>query len=257
MEYWVAMNRKELQISLLLLKMMDLPGVLALDPDFFPQQSDLEKMLEKRFFEAKGDRKTWNPFVKTVLWSAANAQSELRIKGAGQMQCHLYFHNDDMVLMTREFDPELYIFYYVPLLPKAIGGLAKCLEALEAMMQPDAAGEPQSIFLPLDGTSGAESVAVLSARTIPGQLRSEYLPLTVDGWCFGEHSLENVLIRTQNGFGIAARDHDRLLWNPVGFYDFIQHISRWIVRAHGQSIAAKERTNGTDQDMRQQDSPQG
>lgn len=97
MEYWVAMNEKELQISLLLLKKKSLPGVLELRSDFSPEENDLREMAKKRFFE-DGDTGTgWNPFVKTVLWSTVNAQSKLMIDQENQILSVIYLR----VIMRR------------------------------------------------------------------------------------------------------------------------------------------------------------
>ena len=102
LEYWVAMNKKELQISLLLLKKTSLPGVLELRSDFSPDENDLREMVNKKFFEDGDTGTRWNPFVKTVLWSAVNAQSKLRIDQDDQILCRLYFYCETMILLVKE-----------------------------------------------------------------------------------------------------------------------------------------------------------
>ncbi len=243
MEYWVAMNAKELQISLLLLQKMELPGVMEVASDFSPQYEDMSEMIRKKFFENGADGVSWNPFVKTVLWCVANAQSELRIDD-NQTLRHLYFYGEEMILMTREASEDLYVFYYVPLLPKAIGGLAKSLSGLETDMPSHVSSVVQSIPLPAEIEPDAISVKEVLDAVILHQIDHESVFFAVDGWCFGEHSLENLLTSVQNNYTLVSMSGNQLLLKSVGFIDFIQHVSRWIVRTHGRSIAAKEKNNG-------------
>lgn len=244
MEYWVAMNEKELQITLLLLKKASLPGVLELRSDFSPKENDLHEMAKKRFFEDGDTGTRWNPFVKTVLWCAVNAQSELRVDQENQILCRLYFYSETMILLVKEAKQDLYVFYFVPLLPKAIGGLAKCLENLETIMPPNAMGDSRSLSLPSEVIKEHKSVSSMLEYAVPDWKRGDFTPLSVNGWCFGEHTIERVLIKSDGTFYITRSDEDMLHLNTVGYFDFIQHISRWIVQTHGRSIASKEKENG-------------
>lgn len=240
MEYWIAMNETELQISLLLFGKTDFPGLLKVRPGFFPEETDVRKMEEKKFFEKRDEETVWNPFVKTVLWCSVNAQSELRIDQGDQAVCRLYFYNETMVLMSKDFERDLYVFYYVPLLPKAIGGLAKTLEHLENDMPSDAGDDSQITRIPAEDQAGAESIAALLEAAVPELRSGGFEPMLVNGWCLGDHTFETVLIKFRGSFCTADRDENELRLKPVGFFDFIQYMSRWIVRTHGRSIAEKE-----------------
>lgn len=245
MEYWVAMNETELKISLLLLEKVELAGVIHVEPDFKPEAKSLAEMLEKNFFEQTGNGVSWNPFVKMVLWTAANAQSELSIQSGTHMLCRLYFYDETMILLTKDMEEGLFIFYYVPLLPKAIGGIAKYLEESGVPIPLNSSGKHQSTLLPADSADDSLPLKELLVNSVPTLISNNLLPLTIDGWCFGAHSLENVLFRAQDEFWLASKDGENLYLNSVNFFDFIQSISRWIIRTHGRSIAiGKENTDG-------------
>lgn len=243
MEYWVAMNETELKISLLLLEKIELEGVINVEPDFKPEEKSLAEMLEKNFFEQTNDGVSWNPFVKMVLWIAANAQSELSIQGGTYMLCRLYFYDETMILMTRDMEEDLFIFYYVPLLPKAIGGIAKYLEESGVPMLLNSSGKHQRISLPPDSADDSFPLKELLILSVPTLISNNLLSLTIDGWCFGEHSLENILFEVQDEFWLASKDGETLYLSSANFFDFIQSISRWIIRTHGSSIAkGREKT---------------
>lgn len=244
MEYWVAMNETELKISLLLLNKMELPGVISVEPDFTPKPESLDGMLTKGFFKCDGDGIGWDPFVKMVLWTAANAQSELSVRGGTRLLCRLYFYGETMILMTKDEDNEVFVFYYVPLLPKAIGGLAKCLEPLERVMPSNATDKRKIIPLPPAVVEDGEPLELLSIYAGLEQTDQEPTPVTVDGWRFGEHSLERLLLETEDTFWIAKKEEDHLELVSVGFFDFMQSISPWIVQTHGKSIAEQKEKNG-------------
>lgn len=245
MEYWVAMNETELKVSLLLLNIMDLPGVISIESDFAPEPESIDGMLKKGFFEQDDDGTRWNPFVKMVLWTAANAQSELSIKGGTRILCRLYFYGETMILMMKDMDKNLFVFYYVPLLPKAIGGLAKCIEVLEPVMSSDASGKSKTISLPPEAAYEPDLLKSLSMYAMPDQIDRELTPVTVDGWCFGEHSLERVLFEAKDGYWLTKKEGNNLELESVGFFDFIQDMSHWIVQTHGRSIAeSKEKIDG-------------
>ena len=244
MEYWVAMNETELKISLLLLEKIELAGVISVEPDFKPMENNLAEMLEKNFFEQTDDGVSWNPFVKMVLWIAANAQSELSIQGGTHMLCRLYFYDETMILLTKDAEEGLFIFYYVPLLPKAIGGIAKYLEESGVPMLLNSSSKHQRISLPPDSADDSFPLKELLILSVPTLINNNLLSVTIDGWCFGEHSLENVLFEAKNEFWLASKDRESLYLNSVNFFDFIQSISRWIIGTHGRSIATgKEKTN--------------
>ncbi len=244
MEYWVAMNETELKISLLLLEKVELAGVIHVEHDFKPEAKSLSEMLAKNFFEQTDGGVSWNPFVKMVLWIAANAQSELSIQGGTYMLCRLYFYDETMILMTRDMEEDLFIFYYVPLLPKAIGGIAKYLEESGVPMLLNSSGKHQRISLPPDSADDSFLLQELLILSVPTLISNNLLSVTIDGWCFGEHSLENVLFEAKNEFWLASKDRESLYLNSVNFFDFIQSISRWIIRTHGSSIAkGREKTD--------------
>lgn len=244
MEYWVAMNKMELQTALLFLEKMSIPGIIEVGSDALPEEAVLREMVKKNFFRNSENGTIWNPFVKTTLWCALNAQSELRINGSSQIVLRLYFYDETMILLVADPDNEQYIFYYVPLLPKAIGGLSKNLERLEAIMPARATNKTQSIPLPLNSSLEPEPMVLTLSQAVENQIQSDIFPLTIDGWCLGQHSLESVLIETQKGFWVVNRDDHAIWLTSVGFFDFVESISRWIVRTHGQSIKMKEGYHG-------------
>lgn len=207
MEYWVAMNKKELQIALILLESMELAGVVEVDPLYKPQKTDFEKMIEKRFFEQDDTGVSWNPFVKMVLSSAVHAQSMLEIKNDKFLR-KIYFISETMILLTKDTDEDIYFFYYVPLIPKAIGGLAKSLEKLKKAMDEQA-----------------------------GDLHA---PMSIEGWCFGEQTLECSLIFANDKFYLIQEESTDMPAEEIKFYKFMEYIGKWVVKTHGKSLALKE-----------------
>lgn len=247
MEYWVVMDKAELQTALLLLGKMSIPGIVDVIPDVFPEENVLQEMVKKRFFITGESGTVWNPFVKTTLWCAVNAQSELRISGTRKIVLRLYFYDETMVLLVADSESEQYVFYYVPLLPKAIGGLSSNLEKLEAIMPAYVASETHNIPMPLELSLNSATTISALTQALPGHIQNDFSPLTIDGCCLGEHSLERVLIETKECFWLVEKGDDdhALQLTSVGFFNFIESISRWIVRTHGQSIKMKEYTDGS------------
>lgn len=47
MEYWVVLNKIELQTALLLLGKMSIPGIVDVIPDVFPEENVLQEMVKK------------------------------------------------------------------------------------------------------------------------------------------------------------------------------------------------------------------
>lgn len=204
MEYWVAMNETELKTSLLLLEKMELTGVISIEPDFKPEEKSLAEMLEKYFFEQTNDGVSWNPFVKMVLWIAANAQSELSIQGGTYMSCRLYFYDETMILMTRDMEEDLFIFYYVPLLPKAIGGIAKYLEESGVPMLLNSSGKHQRITLPPNPADDSLPLKDLLMHSAPTLISNNLLSVTIDG-ALGRIRWKMYCLKHRMNSGLLAR----------------------------------------------------
>lgn len=152
-----------------------------------------------------------------------------------------------MVLLVADSESEQYIFYYVPLLPKAIGGLSSNLERLETIMPACVASETCNIPMPLELSLNSAITISTLAQALPDHIQNDIFPLTIDGWCLGEHSIESVLIETKECFWFVEKGNDDRAFQltSVGFFDFIESISHWIVRTHGQSIKMKEYADGS------------
>ena len=245
MEYWVAMQEDELQVAMMLLGKRGLPGITEIDDTFEPDPALIERMVEKKFLEKTEHGMGWNPFVQTVMWCAAHAQSELRVSGSHGFLLRLFFYGEDMVLMRREQDEDMFRFFYVPLLPKAIGGLARFLEDLEPAMPPRDKSEAFSLTVPERQEYGADLLLALLTECGPAEGADEPAQLMIDGWTFGAHTLALGLAQTKRGVLLASPDDAQLKLEPTDYYHFLETVSRWIVRTHGQSIAAKEAEHGT------------
>ena len=242
MEYWVVMNKEELKVALVLLEKESLPGIIEIEPDYMPELSTLQMMLDKHFFEEGDGGRKWSPFVRAVLTCAFYAQSELRIEDNSEMVCRLYFYDESMVMLTKGTEEDQFVFYYVPLLPKAIGCLAKCLEGFEDEMVADDSRAAVSFTNLSEINSASSLISVICESDL---FSDRALPrLTVEGWLMGELDLIKALLQAHDGFWLAGLDDNEVQMIPVDYYEFIQDLSRWIVRTHGQSIRKAGVYNG-------------
>lgn len=241
MQYWVRMTEDELRVALLLFGQIGLEGVTELRRDFEPSPALLEGMLRKGFFEEENAARRWTPFVEAVLRCALQSQSQLRLHSSDGTLCGLYFRYDNMVLLSRKPDDEAMTLFFVPLLPEAIGTLARELKTEElASCRPAPIEEKkEELSLPDGGEAAVLLPALRAAR--PDAVAADAEPLLLaDGTRFGAHTLAAALLRTEGGSLRLAAEGDALHIAPAGYYDFLESVSHWIVAAHGASIAAKE-----------------
>ena len=199
-QFWVRLSEDELRVAMLLLGQTKLDGVTEIREGYEPALPLMEEMLSKGFFRQQDSGRGWNPFVEAVLRCALHAQSRLRLRSAEGRLCSLYFRYDNMVLLSKKPDEEAMTFFFVPLLPEAIGSLAR-----EGLVPEDASAS-----------------------------------LLADGVCFGQHSLSAALLQTEAGSLRVSAETGGLRVAPGGYYDFLESISHWIVATHGRSIASKE-----------------
>jgi hypothetical protein len=239
MQYWIKMTEDELRVAMLLLGRTELDGVTEVREGFDASRPLLEGMLRKGFFEERPTGRGWTPFAETVLRCALQAQSRLRVDSASGALCCLYFRYDNMVLLSRKPEEEALTLYYVPLLPEAIGSLARELKTAELAVCRPAALEERSLQVSAP-ESAADLLPALRAAQ-PDAAPADARPLLLaDGLRFGLHSLSAALLGAAQGSLRVGAEGDGLRVAPAGYYDFLESISHWIVATHGASIASKE-----------------
>ena len=223
MQPGVIMNRNELCTALRTLGAKQLSDVVKVPDDFELSEDVVQEMLLKHFFVVDDEgNPDWNSFVHMVLWTAVNAESELRINGRYGTSCRLFFQGDVMILLTFEAGKDGYILYFIPVIPQAVGGLASALDWLEAPM-----GE---LSTSAEGT--AESPA-------PTDTPADVL-LEARGWLFGKPDYQARLTYSAGIHTFEWRSADGDAGSePVTFYQMIQRLIPWVVKAHGRSIQEK------------------
>ena len=239
MEYWVSMTEEEIQASMVLFGVSKLEGITELREDQELQPSIFEEMLKKGFFVEKSSQRSWNSFVEAVLRCVFYAQSGMRVRVPGGPLCCLYFRYDNMVSMSEKQNELHYMLYYVPLLPKAIGGLARELKTPAIMSYQAANTQSSTAQLPKQVNSSKALSDVLIEAEIPGIPKCLETLLMADGDCFGTPGLCEVLVRTTEGTVLVSQESDTLRVKSAAYYEYLEDISGWIVKTHGVSISSK------------------
>ena len=215
MQPGVIINRKELSVALLMLGKRELSDVISVSEDFRPTDEVVREMVLKHFFVVDDSGKPgWNDFVYLVLWSAANAESELRFDALHGHSCRLFFKGDTIILLCfGEGEDDGFIFYFLSAIPQAVGGLADALSWVEESLGTPAQDKAESLPKPL---------------------------LVVRGWKFGEPYVTAMLERVTDTpifrWSTAKGDAGS---EQLGFYALIQKMIPWVVDAHRLSILAK------------------
>ena len=223
MQYGAVMNKDELIVSLLMMGENRLSDVIETPEGYKPSEETIADMVRKGFLVE--DEQTGNPdyndFVYMVLWTAVHAESELRINAQQGLSCRLFFQGDTMILLTYGTDAP-YVLHFLSVIPQAIGGIASTLSWLEE---------------PMDAASKQSAPA---SDVAPAQMQ-----LDIRGLLFGEPDMVARLDRAGNGFVYRwnSSDGDAGTLHP-GYYEFIQKLIPWVVKAHGRSIVAKEENDG-------------
>jgi hypothetical protein len=225
MQPGVIINRNELCTALRTLGAKQLSDVVKVPDNFELSEDVVQEMLLKSFFVVDEEGNPgWNDFVHMVLWTAVNAESELRINGRYGTSCRLFFQGDTMILLTFEAGKDGYILYFIPVIPQAIGGLASALDWLEAPM-----GE---LHLAADGAAPSD-----------GDKTDEVL-LDIRGWLFGKPDYQAKLTYGAGVHTFEWRSADGDSGSKsVGFLEMVQQMIPWVVKAHGRSIQEKGFSN--------------
>lgn len=244
MEYWVAMNEEEVKLSLALLDRREISGVVEIGPEYTPEAAVAKDMFRKQFFQRDEEGSTWNPFVRMVLTCVTDAQSELRIESPSDFVCGLYFHNETIILLARDKEKELLVFYYVPLIPEAVGSLAKSLESLQDEMVLEGAGI--DVSAPLHSNEGMKNSLTdyLSENKDHFTSGDMEVRLVINGWRNRERALAKALVQTQEGFCLATQEDDSVRIVSVDYYQLMQDLAKWIIYAHGRSLESAGRDDG-------------
>ena len=163
-QFWVKLSEDELRVAMLLLGQTKLDGVTEIREGYEPALPLMEEMLNKGFFRQQDTGRGWNPFVEAVLRCALYAQSHLRLASDDGTLCSLYFRYDNMVLLSKKPNEETMTFFFVPLLPEAIGSLARELKT-EALA--DCAAVFDAIYNPAE-TQLLHEAKAYGAKTLNG-----------------------------------------------------------------------------------------
>lgn len=238
-QFWVRLSEDELRVAMLLLGQTKLDGVTEIREGYEPALPLMEEMLSKGFFRQQDTGRGWNPFVEAVLRCALHAQSRLRLRSAEGRLCSLYFRYDNMVLLSKKPDEEAMTFFFVPLLPEAIGSLARELKT-EGLAACRPAALEETCLEAAAPESAADLLPALHAAREGLVPEDASASLLADGVCFGQHSLSAALLQTEAGSLRISAETEGLRVAPGGYYDFLESISHWIVATHGRSIASKE-----------------
>ena len=199
MEKGFIMTEEEIHTSLLMHGRVSLERITSVKDSFKPELQTLEIMLKKQFFVELNGEKNWNRFVEALLYCAMNPQSEMIIKdGTGECVA-LYFYMETMVLLKKN-NKNMYEFYYVPLIPKAIGGLKRLLDGLN-----------KNTEITIDGWNNNEHTLSKSL------LCSE----------------EGVMLKNKD------HDYEGVKLKSSDMFEVIKELSYWVINSHGQSMAAK------------------
>lgn len=241
MKYWVRMNKEELQIALLLMKETELTGVLKVDPDFEPEKSKIDEMIRKKFLKQEDSKVSWNPFVKMIVWSVTHAQSVLKINIPNKALRHIYFYDEIMILLSKDHEEDIYTFYFVPVLPEAIGGLANTLEELKEIMPEKGKAEAKKIPILSEKEKELELTEIISEINDIDIVAEHFEPIVVNSDIFGKHDVQNVVVKMQEIFWWVERKDENVFFYPVEFYELMEFIAKKIVRMHGASIAFKRK----------------
>lgn len=232
MEYGIVINKAELSVMLCLLNKSELEHVAAVEEDFFPDADLLDTMEEKTFFIRK-DTLGWNPFVHFVMTGVCGADCVLRTVSKNGSLCYLYFREDEMFLLTHKAGEEEYCIYFVPFIPKAMGGLSLHYDALREMMKPYSAEEEIGISGEAESMEQLISVLHEELSFLPEDAVPE---ICIEGEIMGEVRYRAAVIHTEDGDLYASSDMQGITCTAADYYTMIEKIAEWVIAIHGNCI---------------------
>lgn len=232
----IALNKKELEIILIIMGENALKDITVIDEGFSIDENIVEEMLKKGFFEETDDGRKMNPFVHFVIWNVCNADCELHSWGPGSSICNIYFKSDVMILLSKKNDAEEYVFYFVPYIPQAIGGFSYFYSELTDSMTGENGSEINELAAESDIKQIDDLLRALRENGVNGST-DEQLKFSLRGDVFGESALFGALLKTDDGWMFAQVEDRFVTYSQVNGFGMLKKISEWIIATHGSCIS--------------------
>ena len=237
MNQWFALNADELAVIMLLMERTELKDVFSVGEDYTPDQQVIDKMAEKQFFLETEDGRDWNPLIHFVMWNVLNADCTLRIDRKNEIAYCVYFKNDVMVLLEKRKTDPGYIFYLIPYIPDAVGGVAKMLDDLNGELK--AGADLETVFPETAPEDLDELTALLKKEAYPSLTEKDIL-LRTEGCAYGAPIVLGEVILTSEGCVYAESDGAALNCTGTDYYGLVTKLSEWIISIHGSCIRMEE-----------------
>lgn len=240
MEYYVSMQEEELKIAIILFGVRQLDDVIKIEDDYVLDEEVIDTMIKKGFFEGESNNRNWNKFVRFVLNSVINAEYVLFTKKPDGSLCNLYFDTDNIILLTKNEGETNYTFYYVPFIPKAVGGVAKFYEYLECYNANNENSSINSINVEEELCSAKDVMRALKDNKTISNNAKEVLQVKAmyNDKCF----LFSIITEESNELILHTIKEKQIRSSKVTFYNWLQRLTQDIAYIHGKS-AIKEDDN--------------
>lgn len=235
MQYYVCMNERELKIALLLMQKLELKNVISVDDDFSYDEDLIQVMLKKKFLKMEDNHCKWNPFVQMIFHIMINSMGCMyQVQSDGSV-CHFYYWKDAVVMLSKKSEETQYVFYLVSLVPKMIGGMAKCHERFEKQMPPVTAYEKETLAVV---ETDRDSLFIQNELVKRNLCLSEGdIQIRFDAYWDNNLHYAAVLFKRNDGkYILAEGTHAELEMQEVDYYSMIQTVSKIMIEMHGRSI---------------------
>lgn len=230
MEHGIIINENELRVMLCLLDKRELSDVVKVEEGFSPEEGLIGQMEQKRFF-IRDEGLDWNPFVHFVVSGVVDADCVLKTFTQDGSLCFLYFKEDEMFLLTRKADDSEIHIYFVPFIPKAIGGVSLFFDDLRETMQPLAVGDTAL-------TAGAENADQIKDLLMKKSLlpAESGIAIRIQGEVLGERQYVAAVLVSGEGCVYASGDGQTVTCVAADYYTMIKKMADWAIEAHANCI---------------------
>lgn len=240
MEYYVAFNKEELEAAMILNSKQSLGDIAVIEENHTIREELPAIMTKKEFFVEKDGKRKWNPFVQFVLENVFSADCIIRTTEPDGSKCHVFFRNDVMILLTKKADREEYVFYFVPYVPKVIGGFTCHYEELKNTMGICNGIKAESFIAEEEPESSEDLIKCIKSKGFRDAFEENVL-LTISGEVFGKPAFFGVLFKAEDGCVFAQSEEKYIKAESVDYYDLVARITKWVVEIQGGCIRYGDR----------------
>lgn len=237
----VIMNRAELKAAMFIMQTGELEAVCSISKADIPDENVLDEMRKKHFLVEEKEGYEWNEFVLFALWSVFHSEYQL-LQTTPYGNCNCYFHHDTIILLHSDQAEDRYIFYWMPFIPDAIGGIAAYFEAFQETEPVD--GSPEPLFLgegmELRWPLGADMESALQERC--GQTGETAIQLVsmLKTMSKQQATQEMLFLQWDKRIYRVTNQAGKTMAERMDYFEMIKEMAQQAISSHGQAISAQK-----------------